>query len=178
MATVIQIPTNVDQFSKPDRIACARAGLCLKDWRHRHRTSQRAFAKAAGLSVGTVQAFERGARAPQPAVVTKIARAMKLTTMQLLNPDTIGAATAMPGVDVTPDDLQMLRWYQLASGPLKTSIRNQLIAYHREAQQQLEKGPLSASVPLVDSFPERRSGIDRRQGHAAAASPGRHHKRA
>ena len=170
MATVIKIPTSVDQSSKPDRLSCVRAGLYLKDWRHRHRVSQRTFAASAGLSVGTIQAFEKATRITQPSVLTKIASAMQLTVAQLLNPETAPAASALPGLEATPDDLKMLRKYQLASGPLKTSINNQLDAYHRRAQQELEKGSLAATAPLVDQFLERRSGIDRRQSHAAAAT--------
>lgn len=162
-----------DPSMPPSRAALVLAGVRIEQWRHQHRLSQQAFATLAVISKGTVVCLEKASRTPQREVLDKVAAAMKITVAQLLDTGSDTETSAEPlarqAPGLLPEDLQVAYMFSKASGRLKLSIWNQLVAFHIRAQDEL-KGGAMAVLPDGGTFPERRSGIDRRQRQPDAAA--------
>jgi transcriptional regulator with XRE-family HTH domain len=159
----------------PSRAALVIAGVRIEQWRHDHRLSQTAFGRKAGISKGTVAHLEKATRVPLWSVLQKVATAMAITVAQLLDTgsdttETVAQAiTALQAPGLLPEDLQVAYMFSKATGRLKTSIWNQLVEFHIRAQRELKGGAVPV-IPAGSTFPERRSGIDRRQSQTDGAA--------
>jgi transcriptional regulator with XRE-family HTH domain len=101
------------------------AGQRVRDWRRRQRPplSQPAFAKRAGISLGCLQAFERGARQTRESNVARIAAVLGLTAAQLLDADTYAPTPPDPLLtDLRREDLRLAQAFHHAGAHAKYAI--------------------------------------------------------
>ena len=101
-----------------------RAAKRVKEWRRAHDDmSQEAFAQLAGISIGTLQGFESGARGTRELNVAKIA-AVRLTREALLNDD---APTEEPNpllTNLRTEDLVIANQFHHAAAEVKYATKH------------------------------------------------------
>jgi transcriptional regulator with XRE-family HTH domain len=140
-----------------------KAAARVVRWRLRHgKMSQEAFAKLAGVSVGTLQALESARRATRRPLLEKIAKAMDLTYEDLMAGDPEPVQASDPRLSgLLPDDLIVAHMYQRADGNLKVTVKRMLTEYHQRARAAMQSKE-ALRLPTEATFRERRSGIERR----------------
>jgi len=107
--------------------ASKRAGLRVRNWRRARvpPISQAAFAKRAGVSVGCLQAFERGTRTTQEANITKIAKAMGVSVDRLYADSELDFSHPLLR-DLRLDDFRIAAAYHHAIAELKFAVKGLL----------------------------------------------------
>lgn len=147
----------------------------------RHMT-QIDFSRMAEVSVGCLQGLENGAREPRDEQLIKIAGVLGLTLEQLTaKPDTTPESVPTGPSDpryagLLPDDLEVAHMYHGAGGELKVTVRRMLTEYYQRAQEALKRKE-ALRFPSEATFPDRRSGIDRRRTSDGSAADNKHERR-
>lgn len=140
------------------------------------------FAILAGVSVGCLQGLENGGRQPRDEQLIKIASVLGLTLEQLTaRPDTTPESAHAGASDplyagLLLDDLEVAHWYHGAAATEKMQVRQILINYYQRAHEALKRKE-ALRFPTEATFPERRSGIDRRRTSDGSAADSKHERR-
>jgi transcriptional regulator with XRE-family HTH domain len=116
-----------------EAMAQERAGKRVKQWSREHQMNQILFASRAKISVGSLQAFERGARETRKTTIRKIAAAMGLTTDELKAEPSPADGPDPRVLHFKDDDYLMARLYHHASADVKHAIKYLLASDLTEA---------------------------------------------
>jgi Helix-turn-helix. len=131
------MPINDPALRALTREQLLRAGRRVIAWRHAHdKTTQRALAGLAGVSVGAIQSLESGARITRLEILEKIAGVLE-TSLEALIAEEGGAGAIDPRLaNLLPESVDVAEMYQTAGAELKMKILQALREYHAEARGQ------------------------------------------
>lgn len=123
----MEIVSNLDRVhAHPNNEEMGKlAGKRVRDWRlsQQPAMNQDDFARAAKVSLGCLQSFERGVRATRDKNVTKIARVMGLTKDQLMSEDWPEHKPNPLLKDLRTEDLRVANQFHHDSADAKHAIK-------------------------------------------------------